>query len=100
MSAPVKQTCPDIDRVIKRIKMALKVATDGRRVFEKGTDEYAYCSDIEDELYGLEGELEDLRSANDSLRKWGDGLEDDLQKAAEEISDLEDQIETLKSQLA
>lgn len=97
MSAPVKNTCPDIDKAIKKIKKAYTIARDARCRFEKGTDEYIDFSDIEDELMFLEGDLEDLREDNAKLRDWGESLEDQLQVAAEEINNLENKIEQLNN---
>lgn len=92
MGAPVKHTCPDIDKVIKRLRSALKTAENGRKNF-KGEDSYVYFKDIEDELDGLEWELEDLRSANKSLREWGEELETEVENVAEEMNKLENQLE-------
>lgn len=45
----------------------------------------------------VEGELEDLRSDNSSLREWGNDLEDQLQVAVEKIDELERKIEKLET---
>lgn len=97
MAAPVKNTCPDIDRVIKKVSSAYKTAHTARCRSEKGTDEYDYFDSIEDDLMYVEGELEDLRSDNSSLREWGNDLEDQLQVAAEKIDELERKIEKLET---
>lgn len=93
MAAPVKNTCPDIDRVIKKIKSALRSAEHGLKLTEKGDGIYDCFDDIQDELMFLEGELEDLRGANDSLRTWGIKLESELEDAAATINELETKLE-------
>lgn len=92
MSAPVKMTCPDIDKIIKSLRSALRTAEHGLKNF-KGEDCGEYFKDIEYDLDGLEWELEDLRKSNASLREWGDDLENQLEIAANEINDLENKLE-------
>lgn len=75
MGAPVKNTCPDIDKVITRIKNAMKMANNGRKTYPE-VDDLLY--DIDDELSGCEDILEELRKANASLRNWGDQLEKEI----------------------
>lgn len=86
MSAPVRHTCPDIDKVIKAIKTALSLSQDGKREVGRDNDLYIIFDGIEDELYGLSDNLEYLRSSNNALRNWGYELE-------KEIENLEAQIE-------
>ena len=92
MSAPVKHTCPNIDRMIKHLKEAVRSAEHGKRDF-KGEDSYSYFDNILDEIDGLESDLENLRSDNDALRKWGhdlekqvDSLENDLENCIQKDS--------------
>jgi hypothetical protein len=92
MSAPVKNTCPDIDKAIKRIKLAVRCADNGRSQF-KGEDAEIYFKDISDEIDGLEGMLEDLRSSNDALRKWGEGLFDEVESLSTYVNELEEKLE-------
>ena len=87
MSAPVKNTCPDIDKVIRHIDGAIKVAKNGRKLFPDADD--CFC-DILYELEGLYSMLEDLRKDNSKLRDWGHALEEELHTAAEVIAALED----------
>lgn len=78
MSAPVRHTCPDIDKVIDKIKAAIKTAEYGKKITESGSELY-YCFDeIIYEIDYLESMLEGLRSDNDSLRSWGHDLEKQL----------------------
>jgi hypothetical protein len=90
MSAPVKNTCPDIDKAINCVKAAIKAARDGRKEYPEADD----C--FWDILYNIEdlvGQLEDLRSDNSALRLWGHELDEQLREAAQQIVDLENQLE-------
>lgn len=93
MGAPVKNTCPDIDKVIKEIRAALKAARDGKRMPDISDDAHRHFDDIETALWGLEDKTEELRSANNSLREWGIELENQLETAANQINDLENRLE-------
>lgn len=98
MSAPVKHTCPDIDKAIKLIKEAIREADQGKKL-----------SDIDDmreslrwvinQIEDLPYMLEDLRKANHSLREWGEATEDSLQKAEQTISDLESDLYDLNQKI-
>ena len=72
---PVKHTCPDIDNAISRLDTIISMYND--IVYE------AKCA---------KDELEYIRTQNSELRDWGEGL-------ANEISDLEYQIETLENNI-
>lgn len=93
MSAPVKQTCPDINRVIKWVKSAMSEAKAGMD-YDEATDDIKYSfNEIISQLEGVEDMLEDLRSANSSLRDWGDDCEAEIEQLKEEIADLENKFE-------
>jgi len=91
MAAPIKNTCPDIDKYIKWIKMAIVKERDLQRM--KESDVFDAAVSMANELESCIGYLEDLRASNDALRCWGEGLEEELHDAAQQISELEDKIE-------
>lgn len=95
MSAPVKNTCPDIDKVIKWIASAMKMARDGRKEFPEADQIF---HDIYYELDGCDGVLEDLRKVNSSLREWGYESEKEAVSLQEEISNLQGELENLQQQ--
>ncbi len=84
MSAPVRHTCPDIDKAIKAILSARKALKDALKEQDVEDKNYAIeCAD--DDLYGVDDMLEDLRSSNDALRSWGHDLEKQIEKLEEEV---------------
>jgi hypothetical protein len=96
MAAPVKNTCPDIDKVILNINRALSVASEGLKESEKRSNDWYRYRDIEGYLEVLEGELEKLRSANAALREWGESLTSELEEAAATINELESNQTTVQ----
>lgn len=95
MAAPVKNTCPDINRAIKNVQSAMRIANDAMKRHEKRSDDWDAYDDIDTELRNLEGELEDLRNANAALREWGEELTDELETSANYINELEQKLEKL-----
>lgn len=86
MSAPVKNTCPDIDKCIKEVRVAIKAAERGRKEHPEADD---YFYDILCNIEDLEGRLEDLRSDNSELRSWGHWLQEELHSLAQQLEDIE-----------
>ena len=101
---PIKYTCPDIDSVIEWIDSAMK-SCDSKSDLEN----YTYEERIDDVKYYLRGcfdKLEELRSSNSTLRDWGNDINNELEEVEKErdealnkVSNLEDEIEDLKTQL-
>jgi len=92
MSAPVKHTCPDIDRTITLLKDIQKEANYGMKCHDKTSDDYQRYKDIEWFIDDIVGTLEDLRSSNHELRSWGEELDKEIENSAEYISRLEEQL--------
>lgn len=100
MAAPVKNTCPDIDRVIKNLRQIQNAAKDGMKKFKNENDDaYELFKDCEWDIDDIIGELEDLRKSNSSLREWGESLTDELESSANYINELEQKIEKLENNL-
>jgi chromosome segregation ATPase len=90
MGAPVRNTCPDIDSVIKSIKEAMTMVQDADDLtLNQISDAFSAVYYL---LDGLENQLEDLRSDNSSLRNWGLELE-------ERVEELENELWELKSEV-
>lgn len=89
MPAPIKHTCPDINKLQKKIDQCRKDI----RYMSKNTEDSELIRDldgIEDVLLDLDRGLEDLRGSNDALRSYGeeqekraDDLENELAEAIE-----------------
>lgn len=67
---PVGNTCPDIDKLIKRYDSIMKIIKGYNQIEDVDTLK-DIISDVENELYNFDSVLEDLRSANSALRDWG-----------------------------
>jgi DNA repair exonuclease SbcCD ATPase subunit len=93
MAAPIKHTCPDIDKAIKHMKDAL---TEALANIEDQTARKWITSDIDSAI----DYVEDLRSSNDSLRQWGKELEEEMESHANYTNDLEKKIEDLEQKIA
>ncbi|KAA6342897.1 hypothetical protein EZS27_009357 [termite gut metagenome] len=91
MSAPVKHTCPDIDKLIEKVREVLKLKPD--------LSSEEIISEINYHLWGFEDKLNELRYSNDELRKWGEGLEDELKESEAKIEALEARIEELEEMI-
>jgi DNA-binding transcriptional MerR regulator len=90
MGAPVKNTCPDIDSVIKSIRDAMRITEDADDL-PLGQISDAF-RDVHYLLDGLEDQLEDLRSDNSSLRNWGLELEEKVEELESEIWELKSEV--------
>lgn len=103
--APVKNTCPVIDKVLKGIQSAQQ---DIKRTIDAQELEVAHseAKDAYDNLYRLDDLMEQLRSDNSALRDWGhdeakkvDDLEQELEDLRSENEDLKAEIEKLQIKL-
>jgi len=90
MAAPIKNTCPTIDKYIKSIKQAIYEKASLQRMNEKDLLDAAL--EMASELSNCIDYLEDLRDSNDTLRKWGEELTDELETAATYINELENKV--------
>lgn len=79
MSAPVKNTCPDIDRAIKKLDCIQRIAKDGMKRFDRLSDEHQMFKDIEWDIDEIIQTFENLRKANAALREWGEQLETEVE---------------------
>ena len=87
MSAPVNNTCPNIDKVIQGIEEAEKISTDFYTNFtdKKICDIEESFQNIANSLFRLTEIMEELRGANSSLRDWGEKNEDEIKRLENEI---------------
>jgi hypothetical protein len=105
---PVKQTCPDIDRmigVIESIWGEMSLCNDDMSTKSLLVNIDSWCEDLRNIGVGHRSDLEELRSSNDALRGWGNDwvdeacrFEDLLNKATDEIEELEERIKELENE--
>lgn len=107
MGAPIGHTCPDIDRAIKHIDQAASEVEDT-------IEDRATIRSITSELDSAKDIMEELRTANDKLRSWGEESEEKLEemerdrdyhqeeseKKDQTIKELQEQIDQLQNQEA
>lgn len=87
---PIKHTCPDIDKYIRRIKNCL---VSERELRDMEIDDILINAiDMANELESCIDYLEELRSSNDTLRHWG--IEE-----AEKVDEIRTKIDDLVSVL-
>jgi predicted nucleic acid-binding Zn-ribbon protein len=90
MSAPIRHTCPDIDKVISNINEAIKLLSAIPKMEDIELIKQ-YADYANDELYRLDDILEDLRSSNDALRNWGHDLEKQIEELENAVYELQNQ---------
>jgi len=105
-SEPVKQTCPDINRIQKTINEIISNFDSFKE--EDNVDDFLdSMKDASCELKDIYNTLEELRSANSALRDWGyeltsivEGIErekdDEIEELSNTISEKEREIEDLE----
>lgn len=93
-SAPVKNTCPDIDSLISDldsiydnlIKLSNQEEIDLQELKQLASSLYEQYS-------GNNSTLEKLRTANSDLRQWGTDWRDEAEEFEEKIKELENKLE-------
>lgn len=93
--APVRHTCPDIDKYIKSIKWAM--CRDLSKLSE--SELLNVAETMNSELDDCIGYLEELRSSNGKLRDWGHDLVSDLEWQDKEIEKLEEKVTALEEHI-
>lgn len=99
---PIGNTCKTIDKYIKSINAATYRHLED---LEPSTL-LEYAQEMSSELDNCENYLEDMRSANATLRDWGceeanqvDYLEGKLSYLESEVDNLQDEIKSLKKEV-
>ena len=90
---PVRHTCPDIDRIKRNVEDAISICEKEYYTIDTAKDGF---DDVAYNISSIPEELEDLRSANSSLRYWGNALLDKVNELESTISKLEDNIYELE----
>jgi len=101
MSAPIGNTCPDIDKAVKRLQLLIKQIDKFRDYEYENVD---FVKDFISEChYAMDASIdsfEDLRKDNDTLRSWGKEMEEEAETLQVRVVELEEKISELKEQLA
>ena len=96
MSAPIGNTCPDIDKVIKRLSPLIKQIGNLKSYDYENTE---LLKDILDEcrweMDNAVDTFEDLRKANDTLRSWGQQMEEEAENMSVELKELQEKYDNI-----
>lgn len=92
---PVRNTCPIIDKLIKQIN-SIERELKYLKSFELEENISSSIDEIEGNIYDFEYDLEQLRSANSSLRDWGNDCVLEFDKM---VSEKDYEIEELLSKI-
>lgn len=99
--APVKNTCPDIDSIIKTVEAIIGQMEYHQKKSEDDDlqdDLRSWCGDLSD-LTHKRGELETLRESNAKLRDWGHEMASDAESLEEQLEEKQRIIDDLEGQL-
>lgn len=105
MSAPVKFTCPDIDRCIKELKEALEYCNKAWNLVDDNTppeiEHYLQkaINVLEDYDSRYNNPLEELIDSNSKLRGWGEQLEEQVDSLELENNDLKNTVNKLEQKI-
>ena len=88
--APIRHTCPQIDKYIKEIKYNIHKQRDLENM--DLADLLDAAKNMNYELENCINYLEDLRSSNDTLRSWGEDESERADKLEDEIYNLQETI--------
>ena len=94
---PTGNTCGDIDGIISSINNAIGLCDQGSD--PEIEDLIDALHDIDHGLYGLEDLLEQLRTANSTLRDWGNEEAKEVDRLEDELSDATIEIDALRTEL-
>lgn len=98
MAAPVKHTCPEIDKYIRSIKDVM--VRNDRTLMQMSEDDIRDTAiQMNNELHDCIEYLESLRQSNEELRNWGEELDGNLSSAAEEINELSERLDAAEKRV-
>lgn len=100
--APVGYTCPDIDSIIDTLRSIIKQMDDcdhNDTVDDLIENIESWSGDLSNIALGRTNQLEDLRSANSSLRSWGEDLFKEKEDLAWEVDRLERELAEAKEEI-
>lgn len=99
---PVKNTCPDIDRIILTITNICKQmdnCSEEDTVIGLLENIKYWESDLSSIGFGKWNELEDLRNANAALREWGNDMYNEAEGLEKEKDEYLNQYEEQKNEV-
>ncbi len=93
MSAPIGNTCPDIDKAIRRLEPLVKQI---RKMKQYEWEDIELLKElVSDCNYAMDcaiDSFEELRKDNDTLRQWGKEMEQEAETLQVRVNELEEQL--------
>ena len=96
---PIGNTCGQIDKYIKSINAATYYVNYLKGDILTGSELIESAVEMSEELTRCEDYLEDMRSANSTLRDWGCVEAEQVDSLAGTVSDLESQVDDLQDEI-
>lgn len=96
---PIGHTCRQIDKYIKSINYATYDINYLKGDNLTGSELIECAVEMSEELTRCEDYLEDIRSANSTLRDWGCGEAEQVDSLEKTVSDLESQVDDLQDEI-
>ena len=98
MSAPVKITCPDIDKAIKLLNPLINQIIKLKEYdYESAQTMKDLLSECENAMSSAVGYFEDLRQSNDALRNWGKEMEEEAETLQVQVNELQEQLTNINN---
>lgn len=94
MLAPIRHTCPAIDKQIVELKFQIREL----ECIDNDIDKELQKDILSNVLYymnNLFGFFEEMRTANDTLRSWGEEMENKYCELQDELNELENKMTDL-----
>jgi predicted nuclease with TOPRIM domain len=92
--APIKHTCPDIDKIINKLtKAKAEIDLEPGEISDLNRDR---CQSYIDEA--IDG-MEDIRNDNSTLRDWGENMEVKKEQESDRADEAENENAELKQEI-
>ncbi len=95
MAAPIKYTCPDIDRYIKDLKHWCPERRNDIEDWFTVEELKELCYNLINSIDDCCNNFEDIRDANDILRTWGTSMEEKFETLQVQYNELEEKYNAL-----
>lgn len=101
MSAPIGNTCPDVNRAIKNVEDIRKNLSYVLKYDDSTTlaEFKGILEDVEYDLRQTTDSFEDLRKSNSTLREWGIEMEQEAETLKVQYDELQEKYDLMERRL-